>query len=337
MRKRRNVEKDLLNDVITNENTDDVYGKNNDEKYDEKAAQEFEKEIEEEIAKGEKDEDTEAYVGSSIEMFMKELRNHPLLSKEQEKKLTKILACGKPKEKKVARERLLLCNLRLVVYTAKKYRGRGVPFEDLISEGYIGLVKGVEKFDYKRGFKLSTFVLYWIRQSISRAVDDQGRTVRLPVHINEKLNKYRKAKNELILKLGYEPCIEDVAKKMRVSVKSLEALVNSSMDTLSLDMFVGEDKDITIGEMVADTSSITPEDYAKKSALRERLEKAMSELKDKERYIIELRTGFNDESPKTLEQIGKMLNITRERVRQIETVAMRKLRHKVKDLEELVA
>ena len=335
MRKSEKIEeKNLFLEETDNAKiADDVCGKNDDERYDEKEAEEFEKEIEEEIAKSDKkDIEDDVFVGSSIEMFMKDLRNYPLLSVEQERKLTKILACGKPQEKKIARERLLLCNLRLVVYAAKKYRGRGVPFEDLISEGYIGLSKGIDKFDYKRGFKLSTFVLYWIKQAVSRAVDDQGRTVRLPVHINDKLNKYKKVKNELTSKLGYEPSIEEIAKKMKVTVKSLEFLVNSSMDTLSLDRYVGEDEDTTIGDMIADNSSVSPEEYAKRSSLRDRLKKAMGELREKERYILELRHGFNDESPKTLEQIGEMMHITRERVRQIENVAMKKLRHKVKDL-----
>lgn len=340
MKKSKKVEeKDLFLEVTDDVKVaDDVCGKNDDERYDEKEAEEFEKEIEEEITKFDKKEiEEDVFVGSSIEMFMKDLRNYPLLSVEQERKLTKILACGKSQEKKIARERLLLCNLRLVVYAAKKYRGRGVPFEDLISEGYIGLSKGIDKFDYKRGFKLSTFVLYWIKQAVSRAVDDQGRTVRLPVHINDKLNKYKKVKNELTSKLGYEPSIEEIAKKMKVSVESLERLINSSMDTLSLDKYVGEDEDVTFGEMIADNTTISPEDFAKSSAIRERLIKAMSELKEKERYILELRHGFNDENPKTLEQIGDMLHITRERVRQIENIAIRKLKNKVKDLEELVA
>lgn len=310
-----------------------------EEEFDEKEAEEFEKEVEEDIEKSKKDEkkEDEIIVKSSLGMFMQELKNYPLLTKEQERTLAKKLKTGKSGEKKIAKERLLLCNMRLVVYAAKRYVGRGVDLEDLISEGYIGLEKGINRFDYKKGFKLSTFVLYWIKQSISRAIDDQGRTVRLPVHINDRLNKYRKVKNELTSKLGYEPTLEEVAKKMKVPVKNLEFLVNSSMDTLSLDKYVGEDEDVTLGDMIADNSSISPEEYAKRSSLRDRLKEAMGELREKERYILELRHGFNDESPKTLDQIGKMMNITRERVRQIENIAIKKLKHKVKDLEELVA
>lgn len=339
MKKNKKVETNdlFLEDMINNEITKDVYSKNEDGIYDENEAVEFEKEIEADIAKSDKKAIEEVFIGNSIEMFMKDLRKYPLLSIEQERKLTKTLACGKPQEKRIARERLILCNLRLIVYIAKKYRGRGVDFEDLISEGYIGLSKGIDKFDYKKQVRLSTFVIYWIKQAVLRAIDDQGRTVRLPVHINEKLNKYKKTKNELTVKLGYEPSIEEIAKKMRINVMEIEFLVNLSKDTLSLDKYVGEDEDVTLGDMIVDNSSISPENFAKNSLIRERLKKAMGELKEKERHILELRNGFNDENPKTLEEIGTMMHITRERVRQIENVAFKKLRYKVKDLEGLIA
>lgn len=276
------------------------------------------------------------YVGDSIAMFFQEMKKYPLLTIEREKALVKIYATGSAQEKKRAKEVLMNSNMRLVVYNANKYKNYGIPFEDLIQEGFIGLSNGIDKFDYKKGLKLSTYVTFWIRQAISRYICNNGRAIRLPVHITEKLNKYKKAKAMFINKNGYEPDNKTMARALHTTEEDIEKLISYTNDTISLDKNIGEDEDSTIGELVADRNGISPEEFTEQSVLRDELDKIISTLKPREQQVIRMRYGLNDEMPQTLEVIGNKLNVTRERIRQIEALALRKLKHKAKYLQEAV-
>lgn len=273
-------------------------------------------------------------VRDSLSMFFQEMKNYPLLSCGREKKLTRLYRKGNKAERKLAKEILINSNLRLVVYNAKKYAHvSNIAIDDLIQEGIIGLMYGIEKFDYKSGYKLSTYVTFWIRQSITRYISNNGRMIRLPVHIHEKLGRYSKAKKDYINKKGFEPDDKTMAKLLKTSVRDLEYLRNSTQDTISLDKKISEDDDATIADTISDSTSVSPEEYASSVLLKEEIDNLLSTLKEREKQVIILRYGLDDNVPKTLETIGSKLHVTRERARQIESVALNKLRCRGKHLQ----
>lgn len=260
----------------------------------------------------------------ATQRYLTEIGKYPLLSPEEEKELAKKASKGDLE----ARERLIKSNLRLVVNLAKKYIGRskGLTLLDLIQEGNIGLAKAVDKFDWKRGFKFSTFATWWIKQAISRALSDQARTIRLPVHIIETLYKLNKAKKRLSAILDREPTPEELAAEINLPTQKVQKLLKYVPDTISLESPVGEGESL-LKELIPDTSTVSPEKIASLAALRNELKKAIQDLNPKERRVISLRYGLEDGIMHTLEEIGKIYGITRERVRQIEIKALEKLKH----------
>jgi RNA polymerase primary sigma factor len=266
------------------------------------------------------DEET---LSDATQRYLSEISKYPLLSPEEEKKLAKKAAKGDLE----ARERLIKSNLRLVVSVAKKYlgRSRGLTFLDLIQEGNAGLIKAVDRFDWRRGFKFSTFATWWIRQAISRALSDQARTIRLPVHVVETLYKLNKARKKLATILDREPTPEELAAETNLPVQKVQRLLKYVPDTISLETPVGEGESL-LKELIPDTSEMTPEKTAALANLREQLKKAIQSLSPKERQVISLRYGLENGIMYTLEEIGKIFGITRERVRQIEIKALEKLK-----------
>ncbi len=272
-------------------------------------------------------------LADATQKYLSEIGKYPLLTPEEEKELAKKASKGDLE----ARERLIKSNLRLVVNIAKKYLGRskGLTLLDLIQEGNIGLAKAVDKFDWRRGFKFSTFATWWIRQAISRALSDQARTIRLPVHVVETLYKLNKAKKRLASILDREPTTEELAAEIGLPTQKIQKLLKYVPDTISLESPIGEGKSL-LKELIPDTTTISPEKIAAAAALREELKKAIRDLNPKERRIISLRYGLEDGIMHTLEEIGKIYGITRERVRQIEIKALEKLKHNelIKKLKE---
>ena len=258
-----------------------------------------------------------------VRMYLKEIGNVPLLSGEEEVELAKRVEQGDEEAKK----KLTEANLRLVVSIAKKYVGRGMPFLDLIQEGNMGLMKAVDKFDYTKGYKFSTYATWWIRQAITRGIADTGRTIRVPVHMVETINKTLRMTRTLLQELGREPTPEDVAARLNVPVARVREVLKISRDPLSLDTPIGEEDDSHLGDFIEDDTALSPSDSAAFSMLREELKSALESLTDRERQVIELRFGLLDGRARTLEEVGKEFNVTRERIRQIEAKALRKLRH----------
>ena len=258
-----------------------------------------------------------------VRMYLKEIGTVPLLTAEEELELAKRKSEGDP----VAKDKLIEANLRLVVSIAKRYTGRGMSFLDLVQEGNLGLIKGVEKFDYEKGYKLSTYATWWIRQAITRALADQSRTIRIPVHMVETINRTIRVQRQLILDLGREPSADEIAKEMGVSVEKVEEILKISREPVSLDTPVGDEEDSHIGDFVADETIGTTDDAATITILREEINAAMSALTEREQEIIRLRFGLDDGRARTLEEVGQHFNVTRERIRQIEAKALRKLRH----------
>jgi RNA polymerase nonessential primary-like sigma factor len=257
-----------------------------------------------------------------VKFYFKEIRKMPLLNFEQEQALAKRVQAGDEE----ARARMIESNLRLVVAIGKRYINRGLPFSDIIEEGNLGLIRAVEKFDYKRGFKFSTYASWWIRQSIERAIANQVRIIRLPVHVAEIANSYMRTVRKLTQELGRDPEAEEVAKKMKISVQRVRLLAQASRDTYSLDMLISEDGDDTLKDVLRDTTSPSPAAAVNEQGRRQYLNECIGELPDTEQNILRMRYGLNSETPRTLDSIGKQYGITRERVRQIEKQAIGKLK-----------
>ncbi len=261
-----------------------------------------------------------------VRMYLKEIGTVPLLSAEEEIVLAKRKAEGDDH----AKERLIEANLRLVVSIAKRYTGRGMSFLDLVQEGNLGLIKGVEKFDYTKGYKLSTYATWWIRQSVTRALADQARTIRVPVHMVETINKMSKMQRKLTLELGYEPSVTELADALDMSEEKVMEIMQIAREPASLETPIGEEDDSNLGDFVADSNVVTPEGNVESVMLREHIDALLGDLKERERQVIVLRFGLEDGHPRTLEEVGKEFNVTRERIRQIEAKALRKLRNPVR-------
>jgi RNA polymerase primary sigma factor len=287
----------------------------------------------------------------SVALYLKEISRIPLLSGDEEVALAKVIEQGERAVKRLAREgaqlphavrdrlhkqmldgkearrKLIEANFRLVVSIAKKYVGHGVSFMDLIQEGNIGLIKAVEKFEYKRGFKFSTYATWWIRQAVSRALSDQGRTIRVPVHMGERITQLSRVSRELVQKNGHTPTEQEIAEAMGVSLRLLERIRQASQYPLSLEMEVGEDMDSTLGDFIEDDSSLAPDDKAVHQLLVERMSDVLGSLTARENRVLQLRFGLQDGRSYTLEEVGQKFGVTRERIRQIEAKALSKLRH----------
>ncbi len=261
-----------------------------------------------------------------VRMYLKEIGTVPLLNAEEELRLAKRKADGDDD----AKERLIEANLRLVVSIAKRYTGRGMSFLDLVQEGNLGLIKGVEKFDYTKGYKLSTYATWWIRQSVTRALADQARTIRVPVHMVETINKMSKMQRKLTLELGYEPSVAELAEALDMSEDKVMEIMQIAREPASLETPIGEEDDSNLGDFVADNNVVTPEGNVESVMLREHIDALLGDLKERERQVIVLRFGLEDGHPRTLEEVGKEFNVTRERIRQIEAKALRKLRNPVR-------
>ena len=261
-----------------------------------------------------------------VRMYLKEIGTVPLLSADEELRLAKKKAEGD----EYAKERLIEANLRLVVSIAKRYTGRGMSFLDLVQEGNLGLIKGVEKFDYTKGYKLSTYATWWIRQSVTRALADPARTIRVPVHMVETINKMSKMQRKLTLELGYEPSVTELADALDMSEDKVMEIMQIAREPASLETPIGEEDDSNLGDFVADSNVVTPEGNVESVMLREHIDALLGDLKERERQVIVLRFGLEDGHPRTLEEVGKEFNVTRERIRQIEAKALRKLRNPVR-------
>ena len=265
----------------------------------------------------------ELTINDPVRMYLKEIGKISLLSLDEETELSKRIAEGD----EMAKNRLAESNLRLVVSIAKRYVGRGMLFLDLIQEGNIGLMKAVEKFDAEKGYKFSTYATWWIRQAITRAIADQARTIRVPVHMVETINKLSRYQRQLTLELNREPTDEELAKKMGMSPDKVREVIKIAQDPVSLETPIGEEEDSHLGDFVPDESNMSPEDFTIHEMLKEEIGDVLLTLTEREEQVLRLRFGLDDGSPKTLEEVGQMFGVTRERIRQIEAKALRKLRH----------
>ncbi len=289
-------------------------------------------------------------IDDSISLYLKEIGRIPLLTAEQEVSLAKRMEAGRNARRSLSRdgnldeterdglrevirdgqaaqEHLIKANSRLVVSVAKKYVGRGVPFLDLIQEGNIGLIRAVKKFDYRRGYKFSTYATWWIRQAVTRAIADQGRTIRVPVHMYEQINRLARVSRQLVQELGRDPTIEEIAEELGVSPKKVERTIKVSQRPLSLEMPVGEEDDSFLGDFIEDSEAPSPTDQASQQLLRDQIEDIFGSLTPREVRILQLRFGLVDGYSYTLEEVGRKFGVTRERIRQIEAQALGRLRH----------
>ena len=271
-------------------------------------------------------------IDDPVKIYLKEIGRVPLLSPDEETELAKRMAEGDS----YAKKRLSEANLRLVVSIAKKYVGRGMQFLDLIQEGNLGLLKAVEKFDYTKGFKLSTYATWWIRQAITRAIADQARTIRIPVHMVETITKVKKVSSQLLHETGHDPSAEEIADKLEMPAERVREIMRIAQDPVSLETPIGEEEDSHLGDFIPDDDAPAPADAASLMLLKEQLNEVLSTLTDREAKVLRLRFGLEDGRSRTLEEVGKEFDVTRERIRQIEAKALRKLRHpsrskKVKD------
>jgi RNA polymerase primary sigma factor len=266
-----------------------------------------------------------ASVDDSVRLWLREVGRHSLLTAEQERELARLAGSGCEKCKAI----LIESNLRLVVSVAKKYAGRGLSIQDLIQEGNIGLIRAVEKFDYTKGFRFSTYATWWIRQAISRAISDQSRTIRIPIHTQEAINRILKLANTLHQRLGREASIDEISRASAVTPEKVRQYLRTVGDPVSLDMSVGESDDSSFGEFIEDRSHESAEKTTERAIVRHRLKEVMKYLTEREQEVVELRYGLRDQRARTLEEVAREMGLTRERVRQIETLAMRKLKQPI--------
>ncbi|ABP66499.1 RNA polymerase, sigma 70 subunit, RpoD family [Caldicellulosiruptor saccharolyticus DSM 8903] len=262
-------------------------------------------------------------IDDPVRMYLKEIGKIPLLTPEEEIELAKRIEQGDEEAKK----RLAEANLRLVVSIAKRYVGRGMLFLDLIQEGNLGLLKAVEKFDYRKGYKFSTYATWWIRQAITRAIADQARTIRIPVHMVETINKLVRVSRQLLQEKGREPTPEEIAKEMNMPVEKVREILKIAQEPVSLETPIGEEEDSHLGDFIPDDDALAPSEAAAYSMLKEQLLEVLDSLNEREKKVLKLRFGLEDGRARTLEEVGKEFNVTRERIRQIEAKALRKLRH----------
>lgn len=275
------------------------------------------------LADSARDSDT-GNVTDPIHMYLKEIGQVPLLTPEQEIELAKRVEEGD----KEAKRKLEEANLRLVVSIAKHYTGHGMSLMDLIQEGSLGLIRAVEKYDYKKGFRFSTYATWWIRQSITRAIADQGRTIRIPVHMVENINKVNRSARDLVQKLGRDPTTEELAQEAHMPVERIREIQRISREPVSMETPVGDEEDSSLGDFIRDDTTPHPADEAARTMLREQIREILSDLTEREQQVLRLRYGLDDDRSRTLEEVGRQLNVTRERIRQIEAKALRKLKRK---------
>ena len=273
------------------------------------------------------DEAIESQSDDSIRMYLREIGKIPLLDFQQECELAKIIEEGSDEERIKAERDLAQANLRLVVSVAKKYIGRGMPLLDLIQEGNLGLLKAVQKFDYKKGYKFSTYATWWIRQAITRAIADQSRTIRIPVHMVEVINKVTKTQRNLVQELGREPTMGEIADVLDMPIEKVRDVLRLSQEPVSFDAPIGDEEDSNLGDFVGDSNSDVPINAATATLLSEQIRSVIDTLGDRERVVLRMRFGLDDGRPRTLEEVGRAYNVTRERIRQIEAKAIRKLKN----------
>ena len=272
-------------------------------------------------------DDSNVKLDDPIRMYLKEIGKIKLLSPEEELEVAKKMVEGSEQEKDAARKRMSEANLRLVVSIAKRYVGRGMQLLDLIQEGNLGLMKAVEKFDYTKGYKFSTYATWWIRQSITRAIADQARTIRIPVHMVETINRVLRTSHSMVQKLGREPTTTEIAQELHMEVSKVEEILKIAQEPVSLETPIGEEEDSHLGDFIQDDEASRPSEEASYTLLREQLEEVLSTLTPREEQVLRMRFGLVDGKPHTLEEVGKEFDVTRERIRQIESKALRKLRH----------
>ena len=266
-------------------------------------------------------------IDDPVRMYLKEIGKVPLLTADEEIEIAKQLESGTDEEKEEAKRKLAEANLRLVVSIAKRYVGRGMLFLDLIQEGNLGLIKAVEKFDYTKGFKFSTYATWWIRQAITRAIADQARTIRIPVHMVETINKLIRVSRQLLQESGREPTPEEIAKEMGISEAKVREIIKIAQEPVSLETPIGEEEDSHLGDFIPDDDAPAPAEAASFALMKEQLMEVLDTLTPREEKVLRLRFGLDDGHQRTLEEVGKVFNVTRERIRQIEAKALRKLRH----------
>ena len=320
---------DSLYDYLENKKIDVLnIGENDEEELDPVL---FENDDEEEEEVEAEKEDLSVPEGIStddpVRMYLKEIGKIPLLSSDDEQKLAKSILEGTEEEKTEAKKKLAEANLRLVVSIAKRYVGRGMQFLDLIQEGNLGLLKAVDKFDYTKGFKFSTYATWWIRQAITRSIADQARTIRIPVHMVETINRLVRTQRQLLQELGREPTPEEIAERMETPVSRVRDIMKISQEPVSFETPIGEEEDSHLGDFIQDDNSQIPIDAAAEVLLHEQLMNVINQLTEREQKVLKLRFGLEDGKPRTLEEVGQEFNVTRERIRQIEAKALRKLRH----------
>ena len=262
-------------------------------------------------------------IDDPVRMYLKEIGKVPLLSADEERELSQLMEQGD----EVAKQKLTEANLRLVVSIAKRYVGRGMLFLDLIQEGNLGLIKAVDKFDYEKGFKFSTYATWWIRQAITRAIADQARTIRIPVHMVETINKLIRVSRQLLQSLGREPTPEEIAKEMNITENKVREIIKISQEPVSLETPIGEEEDSHLGDFIPDDDAPAPAEAASFTLMKEQLLDVLDTLTSREEKVLRLRFGLDDGHPRTLEEVGRVFEVTRERIRQIEAKALRKLRH----------
>ena len=265
-------------------------------------------------------------IDDPVKVYLKEIGRVPLLTPEEEVDLALKIQAGGPEGEK-AKQRLSEANLRLVVSIAKRYVGRGMQFLDLIQEGNLGLIKAVEKFDHTKGFKFSTYATWWIRQAITRAIADQARTIRIPVHMVETINKGKKVSSQLLHEYGHDPSAEEIAERLEMPVEKVREIMRVAQEPVSLETPIGEEEDSHLGDFIPDDDAPVPAEAASQTLLKEQLADVLKTLTPREEKVLRLRFGLEDGRPRTLEEVGKEFNVTRERIRQIEAKALRKLRH----------